>query len=108
MIVENMESATGNKVANQFLMYNLSSHDFSDIEQDLVKKDILHEIEGTVFQSYSKVIAFKGAGYVYLDETYWNYSVTTGKYRNDFLGETIKETRKKIKAGKYILVNLNN
>jgi hypothetical protein len=33
---------------------------------------------------------------VYLDENKWDYSVTTGKYRNIFLGETRKETQKKI------------
>jgi hypothetical protein len=42
-----------------------------------------------------------------LDETYWDYSKTTGKYRNLFLGETKSETEKKIKSGEYILTNLN-
>ena len=31
----------------------------------------------------------------------WDYSVTTGKYRNQFLGEGIKETREKIANGTY-------
>ena len=42
-----------------------------------------------------------------LDETYWDYSKTTGKYRNQFLGETKAETEKKIKSGEYQLVDLN-
>jgi hypothetical protein len=42
-----------------------------------------------------------------LDQKYWNYSNTTGKYRNIFLGETITETKKKIKSGEYILTDLN-
>jgi hypothetical protein len=29
---------------------------------------------------------------VYLDSNAWDYSVTTGKYRNQFLGETKRET----------------
>ena len=44
---------------------------------------------------------------IYLDQKYWNYSNTTGKYRNIFLGETIKDTRAKIKSGEYILTDLN-
>ena len=46
-------------------------------------------------------------GKTFLDKTYWNYSVTTGKYRNQFLGETKKETEAKIKSGEYILTDLN-
>jgi hypothetical protein len=37
----------------------------------------------------------------------WDYSVTTGKYRNIFLEETKKETQKKIDQGIYILTDLN-
>jgi len=44
---------------------------------------------------------------IYLDQKYWNYSNTTGKYRNIFLNETIKDTRAKIKSGEYILTDLN-
>ena len=46
-------------------------------------------------------------GQIYLDKVYWDYSVTTGKYRNQFLDEGIAETRKKIKEGVYILTDLN-
>ena len=44
----------------------------------------------------------------YLDEHYWDYSATTGKYRNQFLGEGIAETRAKIESGEYILIDLNS
>jgi hypothetical protein len=65
--------------------------------------------KGYIFQSYDSVIAFKNCfeNKTYLDEHYWDYSVTTGKYRNQFLGETKAETEKKIKSGEYILCNLN-
>ena len=43
----------------------------------------------------------------YLDKKYWNYSVTTSKYRNIFLEETKKDTEKKIESGEYVLTNLN-
>ena len=87
MKVENMISAKGNKVANQF---------------------IINSAEGCFFQSYKSIIVKQAEGITYLDDYFWDYSVTTGKYRNDFLGEGIAETRAKIKSGEYILMNLNN
>lgn len=61
------------------------------------------------FQSYNSVIAVKdwGTGETILDARYWDYSVTTGKYRNQFLGENKQETKKKIENGTYKLANLN-
>lgn len=45
---------------------------------------------------------------VRLDHVYWDYSVTTGKYRNIFLSEDKKQTEKKLKYGQYVLADLNN
>ena len=54
------------------------------------------------------MIAFKPySGKIQLDEYYWDYSHTTGKYRNQFLGENKAETEANIKSGEYKLVNLN-
>ncbi len=86
MKVENMTSARGNKVANQF---------------------IINSEEGCYFQSYNSIIVKIEGREVYLDEYYWDYSVTSFKYRNDFLGEGIAETRAKIKSGEYTLTDLN-
>ena len=90
MKVRNMTSSKGNKIANQF---------------------IITDGETKVFQSYDSVIARVSYGaadrLVQLDQYYWDYSVTTGKYRNQFLGETKAETQKKIDSGEYILTNLN-
>ena len=61
-----------------------------------------------IFQSYDTVIAVIDENrQVWLDRYSWDYSTTTGKYRNQFLGENIAETRKKIKSGAYKLANLN-
>lgn len=61
-----------------------------------------------IFQSYDTVIAVIDENrQVWLDEDKWDYSTTTGKYRNQFLGENIAETRKKIESGEYKLANLN-
>jgi hypothetical protein len=91
MKTENMTSTNGNKVANQFT--------------------ITDDNGNTFFQSYSSIIVKINSGDgnydVELDQKYWNYSNTTGKYRNIFLNETIKDTRKKIKSGEYKLVDLN-
>lgn len=61
-----------------------------------------------IFQSYNTVIAvIDKKRQVWLDSSSWDCSTTTGKYRNQFLGENIAETRKKIKSGEYKLTNLN-
>jgi len=85
--VENMISSKGNTVANQFLIYTE---------------------KGVYFQSYDSVIAYKPySGKIQLDSEFWDYSKTTGKYRNLFLREDKKTTEAKIKNGTYELVNLN-
>ena len=67
--------------------------------------------EATFFQSYNSIIVKttfeEGKRKVYLDNNTWDYSKTTSKYRNQFLGESTKETQKKIKSGEYTLINLN-
>ena len=59
------------------------------------------------FQSYETIICKIENGQTFLDEKFWDYSKTTGKYRNIFLGETKQETTKKINSGEYKLTNLN-
>lgn len=97
MKVENMTSAKGNDVPNQFIITDTPVN---------INGEILLDCD--VFQSYNTVIAVKDlTGRVFLDADKWDYSVTTGKYRNQFLNETIAETRALIKSGEYKLVNLN-
>ena len=57
-----------------------------------------------MFQSYSSPIVahYKGKTFIFKD---WDYSNTTGKYRNNYLGETKKETFAKLKSGEYIAVD---
>ena len=65
--------------------------------------------KGYYFQSYTSIIYFecKKTGKKYLDFNDWDYSATTGKYRNEILFEGIAETRRKIANGEYILAHLN-
>ena len=91
MKVENITSNKGNKIANQFIITDDKGNEyFQSYRSTIVKKDY----EGEQVK-------------IYLDQKYWNYSNTTGKYRNIFLGETIKDTKAKIKSGEYILTDLN-
>lgn len=53
------------------------------------------------FQSYNSIIVKIHKGKVTLGKN-WNYSVTTSKYRNQFLGETMKETQAKLDSGEYL------
>ena len=71
---------------------------------------IIKDDEGnTYFQSYDSIIAKRSYPdrTVTLDEDTWDFSMTTGRYRNQFLGETKKETEKKIASGEYKMGNLN-
>ena len=73
-----------------------------------VNQFLIQTSEGLYFQSYNNIIAFKPLfGKTQLDSYYWDYSRTTGKYRNQFLGENKAETKRKIKAGIYKLTDLN-
>jgi len=102
MEVRNIISNSGREVANQFIIEDCK------ITYKSRTGETITPPTGTMFQSYDSNIAFKGHdGNVFLDERKWDYSTTTGKYRNQFLGETKKETEKKIKAGIYQLVDLN-
>ena len=87
MRVKNMVSPrSGREVANQFII----------------------EHEGkTYFQSYSTIIAVEEGGQLTLDKNYWNYSVTTSKYRNEFTGRNTAETKKAIESGEIKLADLN-
>lgn len=79
------------------------------VSQFHVKKQFLiHDDNGaTFFQSYNSIIVRKDRNGITLDAHYWDYSKTTGKYRNLFLGEDKKETERKIAEGIYKLENLN-
>ena len=101
MKVQNMTSSNGNKVANQFIIT-------TEEEMDSLNPELMVDVE--YFQSYGSIIVRKEYGpkhNITLDSLYWNYSTTTSKYRNMFLGETTKETKAKIKSGEYKLANLN-
>ena len=87
MKIKNLTSPKGNEVPNQFQIETPTA---------------------TYLQSYDSIIAKIEQGITYLDEVYWNWSKTTSKYRSLFLGESTKETQKKITNGVYVLTDLNS
>ena len=88
MKAKNMRNRSGNAIPNQLIIEN----DNGD----------------RLFQSYNHIIAkIDVNGNTFLDMNFWDYSNTTGKYRNVFLNENNQMTKRKIKSGEYKLVNLN-
>jgi len=68
---------------------------------------IIKTNDARIFQSYDSIIAIKQGPMVVLDKDDWDYSRTTGKYRNKFLNEDKATTEKKIETGEYYLADLN-
>ena len=99
MKVKNMLSTNARTVPNQFII------------TDEGRGALGNFTKREVFQSYATVIAVRtfwpDETRIELDRDAWDYSVTTGKYRNIFLGEKKPETERKIKSGEYILTDLN-
>jgi len=100
MKISNMLSTNGKAVPNQFVIVTEGRGSLGNF----TKKE--------VFQSYKSIIAerIKWPNHpveVRLDKNKWDYSNTTGKYRNEFLGETKAETQRKIDSGEYVLIDLN-
>ena len=93
--VSSMTSPNGNVVPNQFEIYGRDNNGWFF----------------KIFQSYlttiAKISTYDGKKRVFLDINSWDYSSTTGKYRNIFLNEKKQDTLKKIKSGEYQLINLN-
>ena len=87
MKVRNMTGRSGQPVKNQF---------------------IIEDGKSTIFQSYDSIIAMKSGGGTYLDKYRWDYSTTTGKYRNQFLGMNKKQIEQAIEDGAIYLVDLND
>ncbi len=108
MKVQNMQSSSGRGVPNQFIITEKGN----GANGNFITREI--------FQSYNSVIVERitwrpedcegfrtGHIDVTLDRNKWDYSTTTGKYRNQFLGETKQETERRIASGEYKLADLN-
>ena len=86
--VENMASTRGSATPNQFILW------FEN---------------GQVFQSYKSIIAVKFNAFKSVDNPYylgsdWEFSQTTGKYRNAFLNSNKKSIINDLKNGVAVLM----
>lgn len=70
---------------------------------------VVSEDDGTrTFQSYgSSICKVDANGHITLDNRYWDYSVTTRKYRNIFLGLPADTLKLGIMSGSIKFANLN-
>lgn len=120
MKVKNVTNANGRAVPNQFIITTDKGQYFQSYESIIAFWPNHLRPKGMadgshVIQSFYEIMKGKSlkdcglSGYptIYLDREMWDYSTTTGKYRNQFLGETKRETEKKIKSGEYVLTDLN-
>lgn len=97
--VENMEGYSHDVIKNQFIIFGSIVYN---------KKRWRTEI----FQSYNTIIALQvtmpnHSPITVLDNNDWDYSTTTGKYRNKFLNYNKNVTLKKINDGSILLMDLN-
>lgn len=86
MFVTNISNKKGKAVANQFIIVDGNT---------------------TYFQSYKTIVVRSRGNCIDLDVNAWNYSRTTARHRNAFLGSTTKDIKEKIKNGSFKLVDLN-
>ncbi|HDZ27036.1 hypothetical protein LCGC14_1009420 [marine sediment metagenome] len=97
MKVRNMiSSRSGKAVANQFIIQDIDP--------------INSRIKVEYFQSYDTTIVMRKMSGIKLDRDNWDYSVTTGRYRNQFLGETKRRPKKRSTPASMsllILINCN-
>lgn len=82
-------------------------HNLTINGKEIPNQFIIYDNGKLLFQSYNSIIVLIENGQTFLDKNKWDYSKTTGKYRNVFLNKTKKETEAKIKSGEYILKDLN-
>ena len=67
---------------------------------------VLKDNEGNEYlQTYNSIIVKRDINNNITLGSDWDYSKTTGKYRNLYLNETKKETEAKIASGKYKIDN---
>jgi len=84
--VRSMVSSTGGVIPNQFII---------EIDDEIY------------YQSCGSIIARWGVDGTTLDAAYWDYSKATRIYREQFLGEDTRTTKRKIEQGIYKLEDLN-
>ena len=92
--VEQMTSRSGNTVPNQTILSDMTGKTFVSYGSKIVYQSKTKWSDGLPLE-------------IIVDETYWDYSRTTGKYRNEFMNMGVQEVRNHIKNGRIKVGNLN-
>tara|TARA_R110002020_G_scaffold53200_1_gene149108 strand:- start:4491 stop:4784 length:294 start_codon:yes stop_codon:yes gene_type:complete len=96
MKVENMKNNNNNIVKNQFIITAGNKKYFQSYNRIIVM------IEYDIY--YSDEVLED----IYIDPDYYDYSKTTTRYRNIFLGVSNDTFKKNLKENKYTFKSLNN
>jgi hypothetical protein len=110
MKVTNMTSPrTGRDVPNQFIITDDYGNKLFQSYRSVIARVSHKVVTVPIYDDNGECIDTRTEikQVVQLDRDKWDYSTTTGKYRDQFLGETKKETQAKIDSGEYILTDLN-
>ena len=102
--VKPLVGRTGKPVANQYVIEDDQGNTYFQSYKSIIAK--IPDLHNTT--AFTKNDLNSDRFQIVLDKKYWNYSMTTSKYRNQFLNETTKETQSKINSGEYKLVDLNS
>ena len=92
--VEQMTSRSGNVVPNQTILSDMTGKTFVSYGSKIVYQSKDRASDGLPLE-------------IIVDENYWDYSRTTGKYRNEFMNMGVQDVRDHIKDGRIKLGNLN-
>ena len=92
--VEQMTSRSGNVVPNQTILSDMTGRTFVSYGSKIVYQSNDRASDGLPLE-------------IIVDENYWDYSRTTGKYRNEFMNMGTQDVRNYIKKGRIKLGNLN-
>ena len=92
--VEQMTSRSGNVVPNQTILSDMTGRTFVSYGSKIVYQSKDRASDGLPLE-------------IIVDENYWDYSRTTGKYRNEFMNMGVQDVRDHIKEGRIQVGNLN-
>ena len=92
--VENMTSRSGNIVPNQVILSDMTGKTFVSYGSKIVYKSKDRADDGLPLE-------------IVMDDRYWDYSRTTGKYRNEFMNMGVQQVRDHIKTGRIKIGDLN-
>ena len=90
-------------IINKLVNYEGTYKPLTKFGNETKNAEVISFENGQILKCYNTIIAIKLNNDIYLTKD-WDYSTTTGYYRNGFLNETKKETLVKISNKIYKLI----